>query len=206
LVEENNLPDPIEFFFDFSSPYGYLAANRIDSIGQKYDCDVLWKPFLLGAVFKINGQSPLKEQALKWDYSRYDIERTARRYKVEWALPEFFPVATQAAGRAFYWINEKDPDLAKKFALLVYQKYFIKGLDIRSKNIIAELAGECRLDIDECILSIDSSLYKEKLKLVNEEAIKRNVCGSPFIFVGNEPFWGHDRLNMVDEWLQTGGW
>ena len=157
------MPDPIEFFFDFSSPYGYLAANRIDSIGQKYDCDVLWKPFLLGAVFKINGQSPLKEQALKWDYSRYDIERTARRNKVEWALPKFSPVATASAGRAFYWINEKDPDLAKKFALLVYQKYFIKGLDIRSKNIVAELAVECRLDFDECILSIDSNLYKEKL-------------------------------------------
>ena len=206
MVEENNLPDPIEFFFDFSSPYGYLAANRIERIGQKHDCDVFWKPFLLGAVFKINGQSPLIEQTLKWSYSRYDIERTARRYKVEWALPEFFPVATQVAARAFYWINEKDPDLAKKFALLVYQKYFIEGLDIRSKNIVAELAAECRLDFDECILSINSNLYKEKLKLVNKKAIKRNVCGSPFIFVGDEPFWGHDRLNMVDEWLQTGGW
>jgi 2-hydroxychromene-2-carboxylate isomerase len=206
LVEGNNVADPIEFFFDFSSPYGYLAANRIENIGQKHGCDVLWKPFLLGAVFKTNGQVPLKEQALKWDYSRRDIERMAKRYKIKWVLPEIFPVATQVAGRAFYWINEKNPELAKKFALLVYQKYFVKGVDITSKDTVAKLVIEFGLDIDECRLSIDSDIYKEKLKLVTAEAIKRNVCGSPFIFIGKEPFWGQDRLDMVDEWLKKNGW
>ena len=136
---------------------------------------------MLGAVFKINGQTPLTEQALKWDYSKYDTERVARRYDINWALPEFPPIATQVGGRAFYWNNGKDPELAKKFALLVFQNYFIKGLDIRSKNIIAELAGEFGLDNNECILSINSDGYKEKPKLETAEAIERKVCGSPFI-------------------------
>ena len=200
------MADSIEFFFDFSSPYGYLAAHRINSIGQKYNCDVLWRPFLLGGVFQVNGQAPLKDQALKWDYSKHDIERTARRYNIGWRLPESFPIATQSAGRAFYWIEENDAEIAKQFALFVYQKYFVEGIDIRSKNIVAGLAVDFGLDVDECLFAIDSDVYKEKLKLVTAEAIERNVCGSPFIFVGNEPFWGHDRLSMVEEWIQIGGW
>lgn len=200
------LAKPIEFLFDFSSPYGYLAAHRIDAIGQKHNREVKWRPFLLGAMFQINGQRPLKEQVLKWDYSSHDIERTARRYGIEWELPEVFPIPTHAAGWAFYWINEQDEELAKQFALLVYQRYFTQGLDIRSKNIIGELAMELGLGTDACLRAIDSDIYKEKLKTVTSKAIERKVCGSPFIFVGNEPFWGHDRLDMVDEWLQTDGW
>jgi 2-hydroxychromene-2-carboxylate isomerase len=96
------MKNTIEFFFDFSSPYGYLAAHRIESIAKKYVRTVEWKPFLLGAVFKINEQTPLKDQALKWDYSNHDIEMTARRYNIEWRLPEVFPILTHAAGRTFY--------------------------------------------------------------------------------------------------------
>ena len=196
----------IEFFFDFSSPYGYLAAHRIESIGQKYNRIVIWKPFLLGAIFAINEQKPLKEQALKWDYSNHDIVRAARRYGIKWKLPEVFPIPTHAAGRTFYWIHDLDEKLAKKFALHAYQKYFYEGLDIQSKKNVSKLVREFGLDPEECMEAIGSEAYKEKLKLVSAEAIKRNVCGSPFIFIGNEPFWGHDRLDMVDEWLQSEGW
>ena len=91
---------------------------------------------MLGGVFQVNGQAPLKDQALKWDYSKHDIERAARRYNIGWRLPESFPIATQSAGRAFYWIEENDAEIAKQFALFVYQKYFVEGIDIRSKNIV----------------------------------------------------------------------
>ena len=196
----------LEFFFDFSSPYGYLAASRIEKIAQKYNREVVWRPFLLGAVFRINEQRPLKEQALKWNYSSHDIERSARLYNIEWRLPEVFPIPTHAAGRAFYWVDEQDKELAKKFALCVYKKYFSDGLDIQSKNNVATVVSDLGLDYKKCLQAIDAKFYKEKLKLVCAEAIKRNVCGSPFIFIGNEPFWGNDRLDMVGEWLQSNGW
>lgn len=200
------MTDFIEFLFDFSSPYGYVAAHRIEVIGEKHDREVIWKPFLLGAMFQVNGNRPLKDQALKWEYSSLDLERSARFYGIAWQLPDPFPIPTHAAGRAFYWINDQDPVLAKKFALCAYQEYFAKGVDIRPKDAIASVAAKLGLDGDACLAAIDDETYKQKLKDVTAEAIERNVCGSPFIFIGDEPFWGNDRLDMVDEWLETGGW
>jgi 2-hydroxychromene-2-carboxylate isomerase len=200
------MADPIEFLFDFSSPYAYIAANRIEELGKKYGREVVWRPFLLGAMFQVNGQRPLKEQALKWDYSSLDLARIARLYDVPWKLPEKFPIATQAAGRAFYWINDQDVDLAKKFALAVYREYFAKGIDIRAKEFIAGIAAEMGLNEADCLVAMDDENYKQQLKDVTAEAIGRNVCGSPFFFIGREPFWGSDRLEMMDLWLEKGGW
>ncbi|MBT7956551.1 MAG: 2-hydroxychromene-2-carboxylate isomerase [Rhodospirillaceae bacterium] len=200
------MADPIEFLFDFSSPYAYVAAQRIEGLGEKYGREVIWRPFLLGAMFQVNGQRPLKEQALKWDYSSLDLERIARLYDVPWKLPEKFPIATQAAGRAFYWIDDQDEDLAKKFALAVYREYFAKGIDIRAKEVIAGIAVELGLNEADCLVAMDDENYKQRLKDVTAEAIGRNVCGSPFFFIGSEPFWGSDRLEMMDLWLEKGGW
>ena len=200
------MADPIEFLFDFSSPYAYVAAQRIEGLGEKYGREVIWRPFLLGAMFQVNGQRPLKEQALKWDYSSLDLERIARLYDVPWKLPEKFPIATQAAGRAFYWIDDQDEDLAKKFALAVYREYFAKGIDIRAKEVIAGIAVELGLNEADCLVAMDDENYKQRLKDVTAEAIGRNVCGSPFFFIGREPFWGSDRLEMMDLWLEKGGW
>ena len=200
------MSDPIEFLFDFSSPYGYVAAHRIDEIGKKHGREVIWQPFMLGAMFQVNGQRPLKDQELKWDYSQHDLLRSVRRYGIEWQLPDPFPIATQAAARAFYWINDRDSDLAKQFALDAYRAYFSKKIDIRSKETVADIAAGIGLDRPACLAAINDETYKMKLKDVTAEAIARNVCGSPFIFIGSEPFWGNDRLDMVDEWLETGGW
>jgi 2-hydroxychromene-2-carboxylate isomerase len=198
--------DPIEFLFDFSSPYGYLAAHRIEAIGEKHNREVIWQPFLLGAMFQVNGNRPLKDQALKWEYSSHDLERSARLHGIEWKLPDPFPIPTQAAGRAFYWIDDQDPAMAKIFALAAYQEYFAKGNDIRPKEVIASIAAEIGLDGDACLAATNNETYKQRLKDVTADAIERNVCGSPFMFVGAEPFWGNDRLEMIDEWLETGGW
>jgi len=206
LVEGELMSNEIEFYFDFSSPYGYIAANRIEAIGQKHTREVIWKPFLLGAMFQINGQVPLKEQKFKWDYSSHDIARCARRYGLDWVLPEPFPIPTQAAGRAFFWVDDQDAIVAKNFALDVYREYFAGGKDIRSKELVAGIASSLGMDKKDCIAAIDDGVYKEKLKAVTSDAITRNICGSPFFFVDDEPFWGHDRLEMVDEWLSKSGW
>ena len=91
----------IEFYFDFSSPYGYLASYRMDAIGQEAGREVLWRPYLLGAAFKSTGQSPLVSQPLRGGYALRDMERTARKQHVPLVFPDGFPMPTQAAGRAF---------------------------------------------------------------------------------------------------------
>ena len=100
---------PIEFWFDFSSPYGYLASYRIDAIGEEFGREVTWRPYLLGAVFKSSGQSPLVSQPMRGPYHVKDMQRTARKQRVPLVLPEGFPMATIAAARAFYWQEATDP-------------------------------------------------------------------------------------------------
>lgn len=88
------MPAPIEFFFDFASPYAYFAAHRIDAIAAKHGREVEWRPFMLGAAFKATGMMPLTEQPLRGDYARRDWDRLARRMNLPFVLPERFPIVT----------------------------------------------------------------------------------------------------------------
>ena len=107
---------PIDFYFDFSSPYGYFASTKIDVLAAKYGREVVWRPFLLGAAMKITGGTPLPNVPLKGDYARRDFARSAKYYGVEFKLPSTFPMSSQAPARAFYWVARKDAIQAKALA------------------------------------------------------------------------------------------
>ena len=96
---------PIDFYFDFSSPYGYFASTRIDEIAQKYGRGVMWHPILLGVVFKTTGSSPLPSIPLKGEYCWRDFERTAQFHNIEYKRPTHFPLPTQHAARAVLWLH-----------------------------------------------------------------------------------------------------
>ncbi len=93
------MPAPIEFFFDFSSPYGYIASRRIDDLGARHGRAVIWRPILLGAVFKLTGMTPLTEIPMKGDYAKHDFARTARLHGLPFAMPEPFPFSGLSAKR-----------------------------------------------------------------------------------------------------------
>src|SRR5688572_6519084 len=93
---------PIDFYFDFSSPYGYLASTKIEDIAARHGRSVLWRPILLGAVFKTTNQQPLTTIPVKGDYAKRDFERSARLAGVPFRQPSKFPISTTAPARAFY--------------------------------------------------------------------------------------------------------
>lgn len=105
---------PIEFFFDFSSPYGYIAASRAGEIEQASGRELAFNPYLMGALFKSTGRQPLASHPLVWDYAKHDVARTARRFGIDFNLPEQFPVATASACRAFYWVRANEGDKAAR--------------------------------------------------------------------------------------------
>ena len=107
------MANPIDFYFDFSSPYGYFASTKIDDLAARHGRSVVWRPILLGAVFKITGQQPLPTIPLKGSYAAHDLARSARLFKVPFKLPTKFPVGATAPSRAFYWVSDRDPALAK---------------------------------------------------------------------------------------------
>jgi 2-hydroxychromene-2-carboxylate isomerase len=196
----------IEFYFDFSSPYGYLAAYRIDAVAAEFGREVAWRPYLLGVAFKNTGQSPLVSQPLRGPYHLRDMERTARKLKVPLVFPDGFPMATMAAGRAFYWLDGRDPKRAVDLAKALYRAAFAQGRNIQSTDMVVAVAGEIGLDPAEVTAAIADPDAKERLRAETERAIGRGIFGSPFIIVDGEPFWGNDRLDDVREWLKTGGW
>ncbi len=196
----------IEFYFDFSSPYGYLAAQRIEEVVGEYQREVLWKPFLLGAVFKTTGAKPLLEVPLKGDYARLDLARSARLYDTPFVLPETFPFMSVAACRASYWLNESDPEAARALIAALYDTAFGAGRSIRQPAEVAAVAEELGHDPDEVLAAVQEPRIKDLLRREVEAALAKGVFGSPYIIVDDEPFWGFDRLDDVALWLDTGGW
>jgi 2-hydroxychromene-2-carboxylate isomerase len=197
---------PIEFYFDFSSPFGYLASEKIDALAAKYGRGVIWRPFLLGAVFKITGGVPPMTVPIKGDYYRRDFPRSARFHGVEYNQPTAFPINSVAPSRAFYWLDTKDPARAKELAHALYRAYFVGNVDISAAENAVAVAAKMGLDADEVRAGMNDAATKERTKVEVEKAIARGAFGSPYIIVDDEPFWGSDRLDQIDRWLATGGW
>ena len=200
------MSDAIEFYFDFSSPYGYLAAECIDDIAARHGRDVAWRPYLMGVAMKVTGSSPLVNRPLLGAYSRRDMVRSARRLKVPLSFPEPFPIATIATCRAVYWMERTDADRAKPLAKALYRAYFADGRNISEAEVVADVAAESGADRDALLAGIQEPAIKDRLKEVTNAAVERGIFGSPFFMVDGEPFWGHDRMDEVDRWLETGGW
>lgn len=200
------MANPLEFYFDFYSPFGYLASSRIDRIAQKHGREVIWRPFLVGATFSVTGAKPLVDIPLLGEYSLHDMKRCAREQGVTFVLPENFPKAALAPSRAFYWLVDEQPEQARALARAIYHATFGEGRDGTDPELVADLAAGLGIDREALLQGIQTPEVKARLKQETETAVKRGVFGSPYIFVDDEPFWGNDRLEQVDRWLATGGW
>ena len=197
---------PIDFYFDFSSPYGFLASHLIDTLAAKYGRTVDWHPILLGVVFKETGMAPLTLIPLKGEYSKQDFARSARFHGIAgFRMPAKFPIASQAPARIVLWLEAGDPALATRVAKALYRAYFVEGIDISNPDNAAAVAAKEGVDAAAARAAIDDPAVKDALKRSVEEAIRRGVFGSPFVVVDGEPFWGLDRLDQVERWLATGG-
>lgn len=197
---------PIEFYFDFSSPYGYFAAHRIEAVGAEFRRMVVWRPILLGAVFKATGQTPLVSQPLRGPYHLHDMQRTARRLGLPFQLPDGFPIAAIAASRAFYWAEQHAVADAKRLALGLFDAAFGNGVNTTTADSVAAVAEAAGFDAEEVRAGIAQPEIKERLKAETDRAIERGIFGSPFFIADGEAFWGNDRIPDLREWLKSGGW
>ena len=196
----------IDFYFDFSSPYGYLAAEMIEALGQRVSRAVNWHPILLGVVFKATGGQPLTMAPMKGPYSENDFRRSAAFYGITYQAPSVFPIAAQNPARAVLWMQEKHPAHAKKFTLELYRAFFRGDRDISKLDVIGDIAAGLGYSAEEVVAATQSDDIKGKLKANVEAAIAQGIFGSPFFIVDGEQFWGADRLPMVEQWINRGGW
>lgn len=197
---------PIDFYFDFSSPYSYLLSEKIDALAARFGRSVRWRPILLGAVFKASGSAPLTLQfAPKAAYSILDFQRSARFMGLPYRHPDVFPMASQYAARACYWLDEQQAALARPFAQAVFRALFVDNTDISSLDNVLEIAARCGVDRDILSAAAQSPELKARLKNEVDAAIALGVFGAPYLLIDGEPFFGADRLPQIERWLETGG-
>src|SRR5260221_6233002 len=156
------MPNAIDFYFDFSSPYGYLASTKIEAIAARHARRVSWRPFLIGALYKQLGYMPL-EQPGKRAYFRHDVPRSARAMGVALSIPTSFPEALIAPARALYWIADQDPANAAAFGRAAFRAYWAEGRKLADPAVVAEIAAEQGFAKERVLAALADQAVKDGL-------------------------------------------
>lgn len=197
---------PIDFYFDFSSPYGYIAGEKIDALAAKHGRSVDWKPILLGAIFKVTGGQPMPMIPLKGDYAKRDFLRSAAFHGVKFRYPSTFPISGVPPVRAVIWQKATDPAKAGALAKALYRAYFTEDVNISDAENVVKVAASTGLDADAVRAGMNDQATKDRAKAGVDAAIAAGVFGSPYMVIDGEPFWGVDRLDQMERWLSKGAW
>jgi 2-hydroxychromene-2-carboxylate isomerase len=189
----------LEFFYDFVSPYSYLASTRVEAEVARVGGTVRFRPFLLGGVFNATGNRAPLETPAKAKHMGADLSRWAKRLGVPFAWPAKFPVLTVLPLRAAF-AAEKAGTLVP-YTHAMYRAYWVEGRDISDAAVVADVAT--RAGLDGAALVAEAANFKEALKAQTQEAVDRGSFGAPTFFVGQEMFIGNDRLDFAIEALAS---
>ena len=204
------MPAAIDFYFDFSSPFGYLCSERIEAAAARHGREVAWHPILLGVIFKVSGQRPLIDAPLKGDYSVMDLYRAAREHAIAFEQPRRFPIASVAACRSVYWLLDQNGadsrERAADWIHVLFRALYVDGRPIDEPATVLELAAANGIDHQALEAALASADVKQRLREAVDQAIACGVFGSPMMIVDDQPFWGNDRLDQLERWLERGGW
>ena len=203
----------IEFYFDFSCPYAYIATTQIEALAGRYGAELIWRPMLLGGVFRGTGAGDSAMETVgpaKARHNLWDMARWAERYGVALTMPKGHPMRTLRALRALCALPEATwPGVIHAF----YRAYWQEGRDITSADVVRDVLGQAGLSTDEVTRGVaanDDPAIKDDLRRRSEEAVARGVFGAPTMFVDipgqSKPLmlWGQDRLAMLQAVLA--GW
>ncbi len=191
----------LEFFYDFVSPYSYLASTRVEAEVARVGGELRFRPFLLGGVFNATGNKAPIENPAKGRHLATDLGRWAKRLGVPFAWPAQFPLLTVLPLRAAF-AAEKAGVLVP-YTHAVFRAYWAEGRDISSPAVVQEVAAKAGLD--GAALVAGAPGFKDALKAQTQEAVDRGSFGAPTFFVGEEMFIGNDRLDFAVEALAEAG-
>ena len=189
----------VEFFFDYGSPFSYLADTQLAALERRTGATVVYRPMLLGAVLKETGNaSPITVPA-KGRYMGVELHRWARRYGVPFAANKFFPINTMRLMRGA--VAAQHAECFAEYHRVIYPAFWVDGANLGEPEVIRAVLDKAGLKADLILARIEEPDVKEQLRLNTEEAVRRGVFGAPTFFVGEEMFWGNDRLMFVEEAL-----
>lgn len=190
----------IEFFYDISSPYTYLAATQVDALGERAGAEVVWRPFLLGGVFKATSNTmPARVQA-KAAWMLKDLYTWAEHYGVPFQWPSVFPLNSLFAQRLqTAALAHHGPALTKALAMALFEAYWVHDRDLGQPEVLGEVAASVEgLDVEAVATLATTPEVKDQLRQLTDEATARGAFGAPTFFVGDAMFWGNDRMHFVE--------
>jgi 2-hydroxychromene-2-carboxylate isomerase len=193
---------PIDFYFDFSSPYSYIASEWVDAVAARHGRAVKWHAILLGATFQAAELKSPVAYPMKREYSIRDFARSARFAGLPYLMPSKFPIPTQNAARVFWWLHDTGaPERAVAWAHTGLRAVFTQDQDLSDTAVLRGVLADAGIDIAAAEAAYTDPVWKERLKRENDAAIAAGVFGAPFFFVDGEPFWGNDRRQQIEAWL-----
>jgi len=191
----------VEFFFDFGSPASYLAWTQLPKIAAAAGAQILWKPTLLGGVFKSTGNASPVTVAAKGKWMMGDLARFAARYGVPLKMPPNFPVNTLAMMRGAVGVQMRQPGDFERYLKAMYEAMFARGLNMGDPDVVTGVLTANGFDAAAFAALTADPAVKQGLVANTEEAVARGVFGAPTMFVGDEMHFGQDRLDFVAQAL-----
>jgi 2-hydroxychromene-2-carboxylate isomerase len=191
----------VEFYFDFGSPAAYLAATQLPHVCADTGAELVWKPMLLGGVFQATGNHSPAEIAPKGSYMTTDLQRFARRYGVPFVHNPHFPINTLLLMRGATAIQLQQPARFDAYVDAIYHAMWVEPRNLNDPAEVGAVLQAAGFDPAALLAAAGQQEVKDRLKAVTQEAVARGVFGAPTMFVGDDMFWGQDRLDFVREAL-----
>lgn len=195
------MPRRLEYFFDYVSPFSYLANSQMAALVARTGAELVYRPFFLGGVMQATGNQPPATLPARGAYMAKDIPRWVRRYGVPFVFNPNFPMNTLHAMRAALAAQELGAFPAYHEAL--FRAAWVEPANLADVTVLRDVIAKAGLDADRIVARAGSDEIKEQLKANTAEAVERGAFGAPTLFVGDEMFFGNDRLDFVEEALRA---
>lgn len=191
----------VDFFFDVGSPASYLAWTQLPGMCESHGAELVYRPMLLGGVYQATGNASPATIPVKGRYVQMDYERHSRRYGVPFKENKHFPIITLFLMRAVTGVQLRRPEQLQQLLGCVFKALWIDALNLNEPQLTADILKAGGFDPAEIERLTQDPETKAALKATTEEAVKRGVFGAPTIFVGDQMFFGQDRMDFVREAL-----
>lgn len=191
----------VEFIFDFASAYTYLAYHQLPKVAKARNAEIVWRPILLGGVFQATGNRSPAEVPAKGRYSILDLRRWAKVYNVRMAMNPHFPINSLPLMRGAVAMQLRSDEEFQRYLAAIFRAMFEIPRNLNLPDEVGAVLKENGFDPELFLRLVSDPAVKDKLKENTANAVERGVFGAPTFFVGDQMFWGQDRLQFVDDAL-----
>jgi len=189
----------IDFYFDFGSPTAYLAFTQLQLIEKRSGANLVFHPILLGGIFKATGNSPPAAIPAKGKYMMRDLQRYAEKYQVPYERNPFFPVNTLSLMRgAVSYQNNGD---FEKYVNVIFHNMWVEPKNLNDEDVLKKMLIENNFEYNDFLKRTSDQKTKDQLISNTEKVVQKGAFGAPTIFIGEEMFFGQDRMDFIEEYI-----